>query len=67
MSGETSRLPLACNLSGPELAVGRGEVEKIFAGRLQAEELEDGYEFWLSTSDVPGKIRVWDGRRRTRA
>jgi hypothetical protein len=45
MSGEASRLPLACNLSGEELALRRGEVAKILAGRLQAEELEDGYEF----------------------
>ena len=45
MIGEASRLPLACNLSGEEQAVRRAEVEKIFEGHLQADELEDGYEF----------------------
>jgi hypothetical protein len=38
-------LPLACSLSGPELAVRRGELGEIFEGRLDAEELDDGYEF----------------------
>lgn len=45
MSSEANRLQLACNLSGPERAIRRGEVKKIFEGRLQADELEDGYEF----------------------
>jgi hypothetical protein len=38
-------LPVACTLSGPELGVRREELGEIFAGRLKAEELEDGYEF----------------------
>ena len=39
------RLPLACSLSGPELA-GRGyELAKILEGCLQTDELDDGYEF----------------------
>jgi len=50
MSGEAKRVPLACNLSGPEQAGRRGEVEKVFEGRLRADELEDGYEFLF-----PGK------------
>jgi hypothetical protein len=38
-------LPVACTLSGPELGVRREELGEILAGRLKAEELEDGYEF----------------------
>jgi hypothetical protein len=45
------RLPLACNLSGPELAERRGEVEGIFEGCLRAGELEDGYEFRFPGSE----------------
>jgi hypothetical protein len=40
-------LPLACNLSGLEETRRRGEVEEIFGGCLQADELEDGYEFYF--------------------
>jgi hypothetical protein len=43
-------LPLACNLSGPEATRRRGEAEKIFGDRLQADELEDGYEFYFQGS-----------------
>jgi hypothetical protein len=39
------RLPLACNLSGPEVARRRGEIEGIFEGCLGVDELEDGYQF----------------------
>jgi hypothetical protein len=42
--------PLACNLSGPEATRRRGEAEKIFGDRLQADELEDGYEFYFQGS-----------------
>jgi hypothetical protein len=45
MNRSERRLPLACSLSGPELAGRRSEVEGIFEGCLQADELEDGYEF----------------------
>jgi hypothetical protein len=39
------QLPLACSLSGPELA-GRGEeLEEIFERCLRTDELDDGYEF----------------------
>jgi hypothetical protein len=44
-------LPIACNLPGPEEARRRGEVEKIFEGCLQADELVDGYEFQFPGSD----------------
>jgi hypothetical protein len=45
------RLPLACNLSGPEQA-GRGEeLEEIFEGCLRTEELDDGYEFLFPGSE----------------
>jgi hypothetical protein len=39
------QLPLACSLSGPELAERRGELEEIFEGCLRMDELDDGYEF----------------------
>jgi hypothetical protein len=39
------RLPLACSLSGPELAGRSEELEEIFEGCLRTEELDDGYEF----------------------
>jgi hypothetical protein len=39
------QLPLACSLSGPELAGRRGELEEIFDGCLKTGGLEDGYEF----------------------
>jgi hypothetical protein len=45
------RLPLACSLSGPELAGRRSEVEEIFEGCLRADELEDGYEFRFPGSE----------------
>jgi len=38
-------LPLACSLSGLELAERRGELEEIFNGCLRIDELDDGYEF----------------------
>ncbi len=39
-------LPVACSLSGPDLAARRRElVEYVFGGALQLEELENGYEF----------------------
>jgi hypothetical protein len=37
--------PIACTLSGPELAGRRGEVEEIFDGCLKTGDIEDGYEF----------------------
>ena len=50
MNGTSERrpgrhLPLACSLSGLELAERRGELEEIFEGCLRINELDDGYEF----------------------
>jgi len=39
-------LPIACNLSEPDLARRRRELAgNVFSGALRAEELEDGYAF----------------------
>lgn len=37
--------PIACTLSGPELAGRRRELEEIFDGCLKTGDIEDGYEF----------------------
>ena len=42
---ERRHLPVACTLSGPELADRREVVEEMFGGRLRDTELEDGHEF----------------------
>jgi hypothetical protein len=42
---EKRHLPIACTLSGPELADRRGVVKEIFKGCLRETELEDGREF----------------------
>ena len=50
-------MPIACSLSGQELAKRRRELaDEIFAQTLRTEELGDGYEFSFSGS--PG----WAGK-----
>ena len=44
-------LPLACNLSGPELAGRSRELEEVFQGCLRTDELADGYEFLFPGSE----------------
>jgi hypothetical protein len=46
------RLPLACDLSGPEREGRRGELEEIFGGCLRTEELDDGYEFHFAGGEA---------------
>jgi len=48
-----SDLPIACNLTEPELAKRRNEIAKeIFSDCKQINELDDGYEFRFEGSDI---------------
>jgi hypothetical protein len=44
-------LPIACNLSGAELAERGGEVSNLFVEAEETMELEDGYAFRFPGSD----------------
>src|SRR5690348_6481687 len=47
----TQETPIACNLSGAELATRGDEVKNLFEETEQVMELEDGYAFRFPCSD----------------